>query len=446
MTRALVNKYEGRKGLHVFASMNRLLATVKAQAFYSCDMRVVSPSVLRRVVVAARATMLDLDPQDLPKTLVKVAAQTGKKLPPPMARRLLDEIDLNDWFREKVAAQFSGETRSDDPEEAAGALFLSRPDGWEKDLQRLADVATESSRVDENEQLRLRVRALEHELDAARNRAKRAQRETEMTRAESKKRVTAARTSARSARDGDREALDGVRRENATMAQRLAEMARDLADNRDRLKRIRGELLRERRAERPSDLPPARSVWAELDALGAARLLDEVAVALTPPSEFVEDELPLEHEPMVLPPGISPDDRSAVEWLLDRRSAFVLIVDGYNVTFLMDHDSFTGGERRNHLNTEVARFRRMAAAKPRVIVVYDSDQTGGITSESGSGGVEVRFTTAGHSADDEVLVLATELGGAAVVVSTDRRVREGAERVGALGLWSQALVGWISGR
>ena len=222
------------------------------------------------------------------------------------------------------------------------------------------------------------------------------------------------------------------------MAQRLAEMVRDLAENRDRLKRIRGELLRERRAERPSELPPARSVWAELDALGAARLLDEVSVALTPPSEFVEDELPLEHEPMVLPPGISPDHRSAVEWLLDRRSAFVLIVDGYNVTFLMDPDSFTGGERRNHLNAEVARFRRMAAAKPRVIVVYDSDQTGGITSESGSGGVEVRFTTAGHSADEEVLVLATELGGAAVVVSTDRRVREGAERVGALGLWSQA--------
>ncbi len=406
-------------------------------------MSVVSTAILGRVISAARATMLDLEPLDVPRTLHKVAAQTGKKLPPPMARRLLDELDMNEWFRDKVAEQLAGSLESDDPDEVAAALFLERPDGWETRLEELGEAAATSNQVDENEQLRLRVRALEHELDAARNRAKRAQREAEMTRAEAENRVTSARTAARSGRESDHEALELARRESASMAQRLAEMARDLEEHKDRLKRTRGELLKERRAERPSELPPLQSVWADLDALGAARLLDEVAVALAPASEFVEAQLPLEHEPLGLPAGVSPDDRSAVEWLLERRSSFVLVVDGYNVMFLMNSDSFIGADRRNHLNGELARLRQMAGSKPRVVVVYDSDQTGGITSEMAKGGVEVRFTTAGHSADDEVLVLATELGGAAVVVSTDRRVREGAERVGALGLWSQALVGWI---
>ncbi|HEY5578375.1 MAG TPA: hypothetical protein VIL12_01660, partial [Acidimicrobiia bacterium] len=60
------------------------------------------------------------------------------------------------------------------------------------------------------------------------------------------------------------------------------------------------------------------------------------------------------------------------------------------------------------------------------------------------GGIEVRFTVAGVLADEEILNLVSRLEGQMVVVSSDRVVREGAEELGALGLWSEALAGWIS--
>ena len=405
-------------------------------------MSVVSPAILGRVVSEARATMLDLEPLDVPATLHKVAVQTGKKLPPPMARRLIDELDMNEWLRGKVAERLAGSVDSDDRDEVAAVLFLERPEGWDDRLREIESAAAGARQDDANDQLRLRVSALEHELDAARNRAKRAQREAEMSRAEAEKRVTSARSASRSGRDIDHQALEVARRENAGMAQRLAEMARDLEEHRTRLKQIRSELLKERRTERPVDLPPPQSVWADLDPRGAARLLDEVSIALAPAGEFVEVELPFERDPMVLPSGVAPDERAAVDWLVSYPESYVLVIDGYNVSFLQNPDQFNTADGRRRLNNELARFRRLAAAKPRVIVVYDSDQSGGISSESAPGGVEVVFTTVGHSADDEVLVMATELGGSAVVISTDRRVREGAERVGALGLWSQALVDW----
>ena len=360
-----------------------------------------------------------------------------------MARRLLEESESNEWFRLKVAERLADSAESSDPHEEAGRLFLLRPQGWEARLSEIAESLSESVGDHERDQLRQRIAALEAELDTTRNRAKRAQREIEMLRAESDKRVTAARSSARAGRDSDHQALEAAKRDNATLSTDLASVTQERDETRARLKQIRQELLRERRIDRPTEAPPPKGAWADLDALGAARLLDEVATALAPSAQFVEQMLPLEHAPLVLPSGVAPDDGSAIAWLATRRQPYVLVVDGYNVTFLMYPDRFNAADSRQRLNGDLARFRRTSVARPRVVVVYDSDQTGGITSDSAPGGIDVRFTTADHSADDEVLLMATELGGSAVVVSTDRRVREGAERVGALGLWSQALVGWI---
>ena len=100
----------------------------------------------------------------------------------------------------------------------------------------------------------------------------------------------------------------------------------------------------------------------------------------------------------------------------------MLIVDGYNVSFLLEPDRFNASDSRRRLDGDLARLRRLAGTPVRIIVVYDSRQTGGISSDTAAGGIEVRFTTADHTADDEILLLATELGGSAVVVSSDRRV------------------------
>ena len=81
-----------------------------------------------------------------------------------------------------------------------------------------------------------------------------------------------------------------------------------------------------------------------------------------------------------------------------------------------------------------------------VIVVYDSAQSGGVSTSPGPGGIEIRFTEAGHTADEEILDIASSPSTRLAVISTDRGVREGAEENGALGLWSQALVEWLERR
>jgi predicted RNA-binding protein with PIN domain len=81
-----------------------------------------------------------------------------------------------------------------------------------------------------------------------------------------------------------------------------------------------------------------------------------------------------------------------------------------------------------------------------VVVVYDSAVSPEAETGSGPGGVRIRFTRNGLSADDEIRRLAAEGSGPVVVVSSDREVREGSERHGAIALWSEALIAWIQAR
>ncbi len=188
-------------------------------------------------------------------------------------------------------------------------------------------------------------------------------------------------------------------------------------------------------------------MWATRDPLSLARLLDDLAGAVRPDVEQLPhtfDGTAEQH--FILARGVAPDGAEAIRWLLTRTTPYSLIVDGYNVTYLLDPHRFQEKDLRDRLNQSLARFRRMAAVSARVIVVYDSTQSGGVTTTAGPGGVEVRYGEAGHAADDEIVALASALTGDVAVVSTDRTVREASEESGALGLWSEALVEWIGSR
>ena len=82
------------------------------------------PRVLERAIDAGRLVLQDLEDREIPASLSRVAASQGGRLPPPLATRLLSEMDKNDWFRERVAADFTGDEA--DP----SWLFVHRPDGW----------------------------------------------------------------------------------------------------------------------------------------------------------------------------------------------------------------------------------------------------------------------------------------------------------------------------
>ncbi len=246
------------------------------------------------------------------------------------------------------------------------------------------------------------------------------------------------------ARREERQSAEDLRRAHAALSERHRRVADELEEAGDRIAHLRDELLRLRRSVREEGAAPP-GVWASRDPVSLAALLDEITRAVRPEALHSEPSKTAKPaEPFALPVGVAPDTSAALRWLLARTEPSTLVVDGYNVTYLLNPEGFV--DLRDRLNEGLARFRRMAAARVRAIVVYDSGHEGAASTVAGPGGVEVRFTEAGHSADEEILRLASELGGDVAVVSTDRTVREGAEGAGALGLWSRALVEWLDGR
>ncbi len=174
-----------------------------------------------------------------------------------------------------------------------------------------------------------------------------------------------------------------------------------------------------------------------------ARLLDEVAQSMRPGAVAAAAAQPTGPAPLMLPAGVSPDQAAAVDYLLTVEEPFTMVVDGYNVTFLVEEAGFTEGAARERLNQALARVRRMARAPLRMVVVYDSADAHEEPAAPGPGGVEVRFAP---DADEEVVALARSLPERLAVVSSDRSVRERAEEAGALGLWAQAVVAWLRRR
>ena len=408
---------------------------------YDGGMRFQRPKDLAMVVDLARKVLADLDPGDVPAPLATVAAKTGRSLVPPLQRRLIDEIDRNEWLRERIAERCEKAAHTDDRLETAAVLFLRRPDGWEADLAELAFLAEQAEQSDRIATMARRIEDLEAELDAWRNRARRNRRMAEEAAARADRRVATARAEASDGRFSMR--AKALERENRALRENLEAARAEQWAIGERLAETREELRRERRTERSAEPVPAPSAWASLDVFGSARLLDDMVEAFLPAYTFDEARRDVGEKPLDLPKGTPPDDRSAIEWLLTLDRDFALLVDGYNVAYHLDRARFNSSYVRQRLETDLARLKELAHGRPRVTLVYDSRQSGGITRTSGPSGIEIRFTSVGHSADDELLALAADLGPAAVVVTTDRQVREAAQAAGSLGLWSEALAGWI---
>jgi hypothetical protein len=130
---------------------------------------------------------------------------------------------------------------------------------------------------------------------------------------------------------------------------------------------------------------------------------------------------------------LRPDRAEALIWLVDLPQTVVVAIDGWNVAHLLSSPP-TPAER-DRVVEGGRRLFRMSRGRRRVVVVFDSS-----LGEAGyQVEVEVRYVP---SADDELVALAAA-NPATVVVSSDRLVRDRAEREGALGLWSEALVEWL---
>ncbi len=408
----------------------------------------IPPELLQPAFRAVRKALRDLDPDEVPAVLRRIAGQSGRRLPPPLARKLMEKLDEDEWLREKAAESGADlDPDSSDPARAVSALFLLRPEGWEERAREAVEHRATGTQLALTQTLKRTIADLEQQLDVSREKARTAQQRAQAAEFEAERKSQVARSAIETARKEERETAEELRRSHEDLEARNRRLTDDLEEASDRIVSLRDELLRARRAGRGFSAPVGPQAWASRDPLDVARMLDEIVEAIRPEAvapalEAAEDAAPR----FGLPPGISPDAKDAVAWLVSYQEPFSLVVDGYNVTFLLDEEGFTDPAVRDRLNEGLARFRRAAAAPTRVIVVYDSAQAGGVSFSTGPGGIEVRFTEAGYTADEEILSIAAGAPLRLAVVSTDRRVREGAEEFGALGLWSQALVAWLERR
>lgn len=392
--------------------------------------------LLGPAVKAARAALNDLESEEVPASLRKVAATSGGRLPSPLVSSLLLVLDESEWLREKAVAKLP--TAAESP---AALAFLERSDGW---WDTIAD-ALADSRAAEAGAAAAKATAtadkLSDRLEVAKDRARKAAGEldAERARARRKKPVTAPSTT-RAAE------LKKAGSRIARLESNLANEVDDRVEAEAMIARLRARLRRASREHRGRsvDQGPGSSLGG--DPIETARTLDLMAAVAPNRSEQPDPrgDTDVRAPTLELPAGLRPDDREAVDWLASVEVPITVIVDGYNVLFNIDPTATTG-RARDMLAQHLARFRR-GAGTARVVVVYDSDLPGDREPRTLPGGVEVHFADDDRQADDEVVDLAASARGSVTVITSDRRLRERSEIVGALTLWSEALADWIARR
>ncbi|MGH9182503.1 MAG: NYN domain-containing protein [Acidimicrobiales bacterium] len=347
-----------------------------------------------------------------------------------------------------------------------GWLFLARPEGWERELGALASAAEEARTAADEARaetgMARRLVVLEEALGRSTSELGAAHAELMHAR----DRLAEERRARRSVEsDAGR-----LRRRVEALETRVRERDAELASGRDMPGRAHldtGPAGPEDRAPwpesggaavAPAPAPPtppvdragvaaaldaaARALAAVEDALAAAGRALEGAVGeaeesrrreavrrepTTPPPSVAAPE----RRPVRLPPAVRDDTVEAAEHLVRVRGVLVL-VDGYNVTKLARPGAALSEQRRWLVDAATELAARSGA---EVVVVFDgADESGSAPADlPRRAGVQVRFSAAAVEADDLLLELvgATSRGRPVVVASDDRRIRDGASRMGA---------------
>jgi hypothetical protein len=216
------------------------------------------------------------------------------------------------------------------------------------------------------------------------------------------------------------EAEQAVARAERRSAARIAELESDLAAARSLLEQQRRDVERDRVQQ-----AQLRGELEELQARLATQLAAAPSARATPSGR-----------PLVLPEAVAADTTEAARWLLD--AASLLLVDGYNLTLLQRSDQPLELQRRWLID----RLRPLVGRGGcRPVVVFDGDRPSGAMSMVG--GIEVRFTGASVTADDEIVFSVAATDEAVVVVTDDRELQERARAEGANVLGTVHLLGAV---
>jgi hypothetical protein len=388
------------------------------------------PALLSTAIEAARRALRRMDDKDIPAKLRDIASRSGR-LPTPLAKRLLAELDASEWLRAEALAEMKAEG---DSEKSASVLFLERADGW---LERVETLVMEHRGASE----RSEVKRLESELRRALARAGKL--EQKLATAERKQQEAASGVEDRLAA-----AAASHRRSQARQKTARVKLASQVSSAEREVERLTAEnsylrqKVEEARIERGKATPrtsPNRmpGAWSFTKPADLARQLDDInrrlAIAPVPFGRAAPLSEPTRLEGP--PAGIRPDRAEAIVWLLGLPGLVTVAIDGWNAAHLLKSPPVPA--TRNRIIEAARRIILASAGKRLVTAVFDSSQVG----ESFSAD-DVKVTFAA-SADEELIEMANRDATTLVVITSDRRVREAVEGAGGIGLWSEALIDWL---
>ncbi len=376
---------------------------------------------------------------------------------------VISSLNSDEEFRRRVVEVLKKPEDLDEP----SRLFLLRPDGWKEELSALAEVQAEdserrdkkSAEVDARRKLAGLETALEKsrsELAESRVRADVAERELADVSSELGQMKAAAVLLSEELDEATGERQQAVRQLKTSEALATARLAKiraleasvrsasaragtdpsgdsGNAPGTDELGGRAAELAaRESEVELAEKLLNRLSgaitgVLSELESLGPP-----VAPATTRPA------VSSHRRALRLGRGVPDDSRQGLADLLDHEPMCVF-VDGYNVS-KSAWPQLSIADQRDQLIAMLGRMKSRTSAD--VHLVFDGDSTGARPNVSVPYPVRVHFTEDGVEADDRILEFLDDLDARtpALVISSDRRVRDGSRERGANVISSRVLI------
>lgn len=443
----------------------------------------------------ARAGLALQPPVDPPKALRPLLAHA--KLTTAALRTIQRVLDEDGEFRSRVA-----EVVDEEGVGRAGWLFLTRPEGWQDEVDRLADQAAEAAGAAAEERDERLARRRLKGAEEARQRAEQAAADLRSQVARVNAELTAERQARQEAERGTArlrqsvERLEGERDDARTAAASAGSLRNQVRDLEADVARLTAEADKAAEAlgaavaadaaaesmERASraqpvedDAPMAAEPGLDVAAVAravadAARAAVELGQALgtaasrlgvvwpaegegdpaveagrSPPADATPMQRPPpparppRRVPVRLPPAVFDDSVEAAEHLV-RTGGVVVLVDGYNASLAYRSD-LPIAELRARFTDALTELAARTGAD--IHVVFDgAEQATPPAGAPARRAVRVTFSPPDVEADDVILSLidTVPLQRPVVVASSDRRVQAGALQRGANVISSQQLL------
>lgn len=393
-----------------------------------------SLSVLDPVVESAREVLSDMDNDDVPAGLRKVVRSSARRLPPPFAKSVVQELFDSESFRTEVANKYLVRETTDEDL----VRFLEDP---EAGIVRIVERSSSSHELN----VQTGIAEANRQVSELKSQLVEAKRRVAVLRATHVLEIEASRLSASQGQGRAGGRIRKLSAELSTAQDEISDLTGEVGRLSEMLSATESKLAtaiakgRRREEAGTSSSQESRVDATPSDPLELARWLDAVERNIRPfrvSRGSVSGTRGL--DPLEIKAGVAPDSAQALTSLIGQ-SPDRFILDGYNIAGEINAENFSTRLARDDVIGRAGRLARNSAAE--IIVVFDGPEDEGRSGFRSSSGVVVTFSR-GETADDVIAALVESQPDGTVVVTNDRDLRSRCSVAGCIPIWSTAFLEW----